>query len=136
MGEDCKLILWDLSETTLAKPAAAQAVVEQDQDKSVSSSSASSLDDRASDSPPAPPSEPAERQAVFHPARRRAEVNQLLPVAVKVISNEPLEEVHFLPEHVVTVSRRGQVKQFDRPPAVVGGEDGFGLGNGGAGEAR
>lgn len=146
VGEDCKLVLWDLSSAALTRPKAHvhphHAAHGQGQghghghagggaNRRMSAASTLSLGRHRSGSsaallPYAADGQDRPDQPVFHPARRRAEVSGLQPVMVKVLSNDLFEEVHFLPEFIVTVSRGGQVKQWDRPPAADG-EEGFGM---------
>lgn len=153
VGEDCKLVLWDLSSAALTRPKAhahphhaSHANSHGAALRRMSAASTLSLGrHRAGESAAHLPYSPssadgggdgdgdgaAERPAppVFHPARRRAEVSGLQPVMVKVLSNDLFQEVHFLPEFIVTLSRGGQVKQWDRPPGGdgEGEEEGFGM---------
>lgn len=134
VGEDCKLILWDFSSAALTRPKA-HAHPASAAPRRISGASTLSLGRHRSGSSAAHLPYGADGagaggerpdQPVFHPARRRAEVSGLQPVMVKALSSDLFEEVHFLPEFIVTHSRGGQVKQWDRPP-VGEGEEGFGM---------
>lgn len=48
----------------------------------------------------------------------------LQPIMVKVLSDDLFSGVHILPDYLLTLSRAGQIKMFDRPPEV---QDGVGL---------
>ena len=53
----------------------------------------------------------------FHPSPRRAEVAVLQPASIKVVSNDPLEDLILLPGgggKIVTLSRTGQIQLFER----------------------
>lgn len=56
--------------------------------------------------------------AVFHPAPRRDDVALLQPVMVKALTNDLFSGLLYLPEYIITFSRAGQIKQFDRPPEL------------------
>ncbi|BGP30078.1 hypothetical protein JCM10296v2_001830 [Rhodotorula toruloides] len=123
VGEDCKLILWDLSSASLTRPKAhAHPHVRRH-----SASSQVSLNRRSnSESAWHLPLDPAERSAgpAFHPAPRRDDVSLLQPVAVKVLSTDLFSGVQILPDYVLLATRGGQVKQYDRPPiheSLLGG---------------
>jgi hypothetical protein len=55
---------------------------------------------------------------VFHPAPRRDDVALLQPIMVKALTNDVFSGLWYLPDYIVTLSRAGQIKQFDRPPEV------------------
>lgn len=48
----------------------------------------------------------------------------LQPIMVKTLSAELFSGLTILPSYLVTLSRSGQIKMFDRPPEV---EEGSGL---------
>ncbi|GJN88567.1 hypothetical protein Rhopal_001533-T1 [Rhodotorula paludigena] len=117
VGEDCKLILWDLSSASLTRPKAhAHPHIRRH-----SSSSQTSLHRRShsesgqylplGDGDDRPPSGPA-----FHPAPRRDDVSILQPIMVKTLSNDLLYGLHVLQDYIVLATRNGTVLQFDRPP--------------------
>lgn len=95
---------------------------------------------RGGDSVSQLPMFPAERSGpVYHPAPRRSEgsapsqladassshhfsrsVAMLQPLMVKGLSTDLFSSVEFLPDSVVTVSRIGQIKRWERPPSQEG----------------
>lgn len=144
VGEDCKLIIWDLSSAALSRPkvhvrslftsSPASSLFPSHQATSIrrhSAGSTMSLLRKRSESTahlPFPPDQfpPTESVGpIFHPAPRRTEVSMLQPVSVKVLSNDLFASLLFLPDSLVTVSRTGQIKQWDRPPVEEEGEEGL-----------
>ncbi|TNY20229.1 WD40-repeat-containing domain protein [Rhodotorula diobovata] len=118
VGEDCKLVLWDLSSASLTRPKAhAHPHVRRH-----STSSQTSLHRRSiSESGPHLPLDPSERAGpAFHPAPRRDDVSLLQPIMVKTLSTDLFSDVHILPEYLILGTRVGQVRQYDRPPTGDG----------------
>ncbi|GAA5830344.1 hypothetical protein JCM11251_001316 [Rhodosporidiobolus azoricus] len=124
VGDDCKLILWDLSSAALTRPKAhAHPHARRHSASSHLSLPRRSHYETAPLSPPdfSSPPGPIERTGPsFHPAPRRDDVSLLQPVLVKTLSNDLFTGIKILPEYVITSSRTGQVKQFDRPPVTEG----------------
>ncbi|GAA5874953.1 hypothetical protein JCM3774_000458 [Rhodotorula dairenensis] len=124
VGEDCKLILWDLSSASLSRPKAhAHPPVRRQSIASQTSLSRRSTSDQGHNGADAGPDRPAAGPN-FHPAPRRDDVSLLQPAMVKTLSNDLFTGVAFLPSHVILSTRGGHIKQFERPPdseASVGG---------------
>ncbi|GAA5978152.1 hypothetical protein JCM10908_004248 [Rhodotorula pacifica] len=123
VGEDCKLILWDLSSASLTRPKAhAHPHVRRHSVTSQASLSRKPTSDNGHDVQDTAVERPAGPN--FHPAPRRDDVSLLQPAMVKTLSNDLFTGVAFLPSYVILSTRGGHVKQFDRPPdseASVGG---------------
>lgn len=151
VGEDCKLILWDLSSASLTRPKAhvssgspfchacwfgeqrltrfevellrqAHPHVRRHSVASQTSLSRRPTSDSGHDAPDAGAERPAGPN--FHPAPRRDDVSLLQPAMVKTLSHDLFTGVAFLPSHVVLSTRGGHIKQFERPPdseASIGG---------------
>ncbi|GAA6058230.1 hypothetical protein JCM3770_007423 [Rhodotorula araucariae] len=124
VGEDCKLVLWDLSSASLTRPKAhAHPHVRRH-----STSSQVSLHRRStSESPAHLPYDASDRPAgpAFHPAPRRDDVSLLQPTMVKTLSADLFSGVQILPQYLVLATRTGQVRQYDRPPTGEGLLDGL-----------
>ncbi|GAA5848601.1 hypothetical protein JCM8547_004569 [Rhodosporidiobolus lusitaniae] len=118
VGEDCKIVLWDLSSAALTRPKAHA----HPHARRHSTSSQISLPRRSmSGSHSHLPLDPAQRTGPsFHAAPRRDDVSLLQPVAVKTLSSDLFTTVRVLPGHLITASRSGQVKQYERPPVTEG----------------
>ncbi|GAA5851327.1 hypothetical protein JCM9279_001106 [Rhodotorula babjevae] len=114
VGEDCKLILWDLSSASLTRPKAHA----HPHARRHSTSSQTSIHRRSmSESGPQPPLDACERVGpAFHPAPRRDDVSLLQPIMVKALSTDLFSDVQILPDYLVLGTRLGHVLQFDRPP--------------------
>ncbi|TKA52912.1 hypothetical protein B0A53_04215 [Rhodotorula sp. CCFEE 5036] len=124
VGEDCKLILWDLSSASLTRPKAH--VHPHARRHSVASQTSLSRRPTSDNGHDADADAGAERSAGpnFHPAPRRDDVSLLQPAMVKTLSHDLFTGVAFLPSHVVLSTRGGHIKQFERPPdseASIGG---------------
>ncbi|GAA6027087.1 hypothetical protein JCM8097_006100 [Rhodosporidiobolus ruineniae] len=119
VGEDCKVVLWDLSSAALARPKAHA----HPHARRHSTSSQLSLPRRThSESHAHLPLDSAERSGpVFHPAPRRDDVSLLQPVAVKALSTDLFTGIKVLPDYLITATRSGQVRQYDRPPVQEAG---------------
>ncbi|GAA6008987.1 hypothetical protein JCM10207_004056 [Rhodosporidiobolus poonsookiae] len=117
VGEDCKVVLWDLSSAALTRP---KSHIHHPHVRRQSASSQVSLPRRSgSESHSHLPLEPAARTTpTFHPAPRRDDISLLQPVLIKQLSNDLLTDIQILPDFLVTGSRTGQIKQYDRPPAT------------------
>lgn len=141
VGEDCKLIVWDLSSASLSRPkthvrssfSTSQVSCSPNQQATSirrhSAGSTFSLPRRRAESTAHLPS-PLDQSIptdvlgpIFHPAPRRTEVSILQPTCVKVLSNDLFASLLFLPDFLVTASRTGQVKLWDRPPVEEEGEE-------------
>ncbi|GAA6012447.1 hypothetical protein JCM11491_004335 [Sporobolomyces phaffii] len=115
VGEDCKLILWDLSSAALTRPKAHV----HSHHRRHSASSQLSLHRRSTSelSSSHLPLAPSERDGpVFHPPPRRDDCSVLQPIMVKTLSNDLFSSLALLPEFIVLGARGGQVSQYDRPP--------------------
>ncbi|KAL8283610.1 hypothetical protein RQP46_005405 [Phenoliferia psychrophenolica] len=110
VGEDCKLILWDLSSAALSRPKAHGPHAH----RRMSAGSTFSLARRRGvDSTSQLPMYPTERSGpVYHPAP----IAMLQPLMVKCLSTDLFSSLSFLPDSLVTVSRIGQIKRWERPP--------------------
>ncbi|GAA6062354.1 hypothetical protein JCM10212_005696 [Sporobolomyces blumeae] len=115
IGEDCKLILWDLSSAALTRPKAHAHT----HHRRHSASSQLSLHRRSTgDLDPYVARQSLEREGpVFHPAPRRDDCSVLQPVMVKTLSHDLLMNVALLPDYIVLGARGGQISQYDRPPS-------------------
>jgi hypothetical protein len=135
VGEDCKLILWDLSSAALSRPkthvcpfsplylsGTDELETKVPSIRRHSIGSTLSLPRRRTESnshlPPSP---------TYHPPPRRAEVSMLEPILSKVLSNDLFAGLQWKGDGLVTSSRNGQIKLWDRPPVSEGG-GGEGLG--------
>ncbi|KAM0756354.1 WD40 repeat-like protein [Meredithblackwellia eburnea MCA 4105] len=120
VGEDCKVILWDLSSAALSRPKSHAAPT----NRRMSVGSTFSLARRrAGESTAHLVQSPAERSdPVYHPAPRRSEVSMLQPIMVKTLSNDLFSNVLVFPGSLLTVSRAGQIKLWERPPTNEDGE--------------
>ncbi|SCV69072.1 BQ2448_2092 [Microbotryum intermedium] len=126
VGEDCKLVLWDLSSAALTRPKSHA----QHPHARRLSLSAQRLE--SSGHLPISPKGTSDRTSpVYHPSPRRDDVAHLQPVMVKTLSHDLFANVFFLPQYLLTVSRSGQIRQYDRPPEK---EDGYGHNIGLSGE--
>ncbi|GAA5905018.1 WD40 repeat domain-containing protein [Sporobolomyces salmoneus] len=115
IGEDCKLILWDLSSAALTRPKAHI----HSHHRRHSASSQLSLHRRSTSEQSSShlPLSASERDGpVFHPPPRRDDCSVLQPIMLKTLSNDILSSLALLPEFIVLGSRGGQVSQYDRPP--------------------
>ncbi|GAA5993563.1 hypothetical protein JCM5350_002808, partial [Sporobolomyces pararoseus] len=115
IGEDCKLILWDLSSAALTRPKAHV----HSHHRRHSASSQLSLHRRSTSelSSAHLPLAASERDGpLFHPPPRRDDVSVLQPIMVKNLSNDILSSLALLPEFIILGARGGQVSQYDRPP--------------------
>ena len=115
IGEDCKLILWDLSSAALTRPKAHV----HSHHRRHSASSQLSLHRRSTSelSSAHLPLAASERDGpLFHPPTRRDDVSVLQPIMVKNLSNDILSSLALLPEFIILGARGGQVSQYDRPP--------------------
>ncbi|GAA5968262.1 hypothetical protein JCM11641_003787 [Rhodosporidiobolus odoratus] len=118
-GEDCKVVLWDLSSAALTRRPKAHA---HPAARRHSHSSQYSIPRRSnSESHAHLPLDPSERIGPsFHRAPRRDDVSLLQPVMVKTLSNDFFAGVKVLPDYLIFSSRKGEVKQYDRPPLGEG----------------
>ncbi|BGP37991.1 hypothetical protein JCM10449v2_001918 [Rhodotorula kratochvilovae] len=119
VGEDCKLVLWDLSSASLTRPKAHT----HPHVRRHSMSSQVSLRRRStSESHVHLPLDASERPVgpAFHPAPRRDDVSLLQPTMVKTLSTDLFSCVQILPQYLVLATRTGQVRQYDRPPTGEG----------------
>lgn len=115
VGEDCKLILWDLSSAALTRPKAHV----HSHHRRHSASSQLSLHRRSTSelSGGHVPLSATEREGPsFHPPPRRDDCSVLQPITVKTLSNDLLSSIALLPEFIILGARGGQVSQYDRPP--------------------
>ncbi|KAM0792236.1 hypothetical protein ACM66B_004931 [Microbotryomycetes sp. NB124-2] len=106
VGEDCKLILWDLSSAALTRPKAHAHHGPRRQSLTSQRDSMFHL----------PLSSTERTDPLFHPAPHRDDVAMLQPVMVKTLSLDIFSGLVFLPKHLLTLSRSGQIKMWDRPP--------------------
>ncbi|GAA5885477.1 hypothetical protein JCM6882_009635 [Rhodosporidiobolus microsporus] len=122
VGDDCKVVLWDLSSAALTRPKAhAHPHARRHSASSQLSLPRRSISESHSPLPTDLTNAPVERTGPsFHPAPRRDDVSLLQPVLVKTLSNDVFTGIKILPDFVITGSRAGQVKQFDRPPVTEG----------------
>lgn len=131
VGEDCKLILWDLSSAALTRPKAHVCRATACSESALTSlhtqlhthNRRHSITSQRESMSHLPLSAAATERSdpVFHPAPRRDDVALLQPVMVKALSNDIFAGLFYLPEYIVTLSRSGQIKQFDRPPELEEG---------------
>ncbi|GAA5957676.1 hypothetical protein JCM3765_001476 [Sporobolomyces pararoseus] len=115
IGEDCKLILWDLSSAALTRPKAHI----HSHHRRHSASSQLSLHRRSTSelSSSHLPLAASERDGpLFHPPPRRDDISVLQPIMVKTLSHDILSSLALLPEFIILGARGGQVSQYDRPP--------------------
>ncbi|GAA5931461.1 uncharacterized protein JCM15063_001474 [Sporobolomyces koalae] len=114
IGEDCKLILWDLSSAALTRP---KTHIHSYQRRHSASSQLSLHRRSTSELAPGVALSPAERDGpVFHPPPRRDDCSVLQPIMVKTLSNDLFSGLALLPDFVILGARGGQVSQYDRPP--------------------
>ncbi|KAK4053745.1 hypothetical protein OIV83_001401 [Microbotryomycetes sp. JL201] len=106
VGEDCKLIFWDLSSAALTRPKA----------HAHHGPRRHSLTSQRDSMFHLPISSTERTDPIFHPAPHRDDVAMLQPVMVKTLSNDIFSGLMFLPQHLITLSRSGQIKMWDRPP--------------------
>ncbi|KDE08072.1 hypothetical protein MVLG_01772 [Microbotryum lychnidis-dioicae p1A1 Lamole] len=126
VGEDCKLVLWDLSSAALTRPKSHA------QHPHARRLSLSSQRLESTGHLPISPNGTSDRTSpVYHTSPRRDDVAHLQPVMVKTLSHDLFSNVFFLPQYLLTVSRSGQIRQYDRPPER---EDGYGHSIGLSGE--
>ncbi|SCZ97719.1 BZ3500_MvSof-1268-A1-R1_Chr4-3g07404 [Microbotryum saponariae] len=137
VGEDCKLVLWDLSSAALTRPKSHTLTsialsMSQAQHPHARRLSLSSQRLESTGHLPISPNGTSDRTSpVYHPSPRRDDVAHLQPVMVKTLSHDLFSNVFFLPQYLLTVSRSGQIRQYDRPPER---EDGYGHSIGLSGE--
>ncbi|SGY72562.1 BQ5605_C005g03182 [Microbotryum silenes-dioicae] len=138
VGEDCKLVLWDLSSAALTRPKShvnadtVASPMSQAQHPHARRLSLSSQRLESTGHLPISPNGTSDRTSpVYHPSPRRDDVAHLQPVMVKTLSHDLFSNVFFLPQYLLTVSRSGQIRQYDRPPER---EDGYGHSIGLSGE--
>ncbi|KAI5477544.1 catabolite repression protein creC [Pseudohyphozyma bogoriensis] len=116
VGQDCKLILWDLGSAALAGSKAEDAPVPVPRRRN-STSSKGSFDRQFA-------VQPRPRAPEYHPAPRLPEVPMLLPVLVKALSTDLFVGVQVVEHNIVTVSRSAQIKVWERPSGVESGGEG------------
>lgn len=66
-------------------------------------------------------------ETTLHPAEERARVAVLPPVMSKEIDTDPLTDLHFVEDGIVTACVAGHVRSWDRPGVAKvggGGEEG------------
>ena len=138
VAEDCKMIRWELSPAALSRPKAQvrftlslsyqsdwliqsddeQGPYNRNRSSSMSSSKHRTLDSFSFSHVHSQSHISLAQSATtpsFHPSPRRAEVAVLQPASIKVVSNDPLEDLILLPGgKIVTLSRTGQIQLFER----------------------
>ena len=127
VGEDGKLILWDLSSAALMRPKAHGHAGRHHhhnahEGRGHQHSSSMSLPRKQST---ASGMEPEDRPVYFHPSPARADVSFLQPVMIKTVSADLLSDLAFLPDTCLTLSRSGQIKLWARPGYSDSDSDGI-----------
>lgn len=126
VGEDCKLILWDLSSAALTRPKSHVSAANQEECPTCSTFASDgqahhgprrqSISSQRDSMFHLPLSSAERSDPLYHPAPRRDDVATLQPIMVKNLSTDLFANLYFLPDYLITLSRAGQIKSFDRPP--------------------
>jgi WD40 repeat protein len=102
VGEDGKLLLWDLSVAALRKPRHYHSNSSHFRVPGVASNASLPLVNADG--------------ATFHPAPHKSEVAMLQPILARIIEGNLMTSLHMGPKTICTVSRSGSVKFWTRPP--------------------
>lgn len=130
VSDDCKLIFWDLSSASLSRPRLLQQHSNNSRRQSMTSTVSLSLQRKRvgpidfcnSNHELGGKGNRDEEIGMFHLSPGRNEVSILQPVMVKEMSVDPLSEIKFMRDRLVTVSRSGQLKVFGRPERSLSGK--------------
>ncbi|KAK4058932.1 hypothetical protein OIO90_000378 [Microbotryomycetes sp. JL221] len=109
VGEDCKLIFWDLSSAALTRPKThghhgPRRHSLTSQRESMVHLPLNSIQDQRLIEP------------LYHSSPHRNDIAKLQPIMIKTLSLDLFSNLIFLPHYLITLSRIGQIKMWDRPP--------------------
>ncbi|KAL1920333.1 uncharacterized protein VTP21DRAFT_1479 [Calcarisporiella thermophila] len=118
VGEDTKLLLWDFSVSALHKPKGGHHSQRRSSLASTLTGASANTSLRRivqenSNSGVAKQHDPIVN--IVHPVLPKTEVAMLQPVMAKSIHSDPVVELHFREDAVVTTDRKGRVKVWTRP---------------------
>ncbi|KAK6354810.1 hypothetical protein TWF696_003942 [Orbilia brochopaga] len=123
VGEDGRLLLWDFSVGMLSRP---KAVAAKQPRGSVSSGTANGTSRTRPDGQPAGrlrsesvATKVDDDGVVYHPVEPRARTSNLLAIMSKVVDVDPLCQLEFRDDCIITTCREGHIKTWDRPKSTT-----------------